>query len=186
MTARKTAIREAKVLLIDVDSANFDTLPCCGIKSPAHAGRQEKRRWLQENAKFGLRAKALLAPDGQPCGYLEYIPGEFAWRGVDAKGYMFIHCIWIYSKRHQRKGWGRFMIEACLGDARKAGDEWDCGRSPGWPMDGRPRFISGKRVRSGRYLGRIINCSPSSLTAKRRRQLSKKIAAVNSVNTAAD
>jgi len=47
--------------LIDVDAASFDTLPCCGIKSPTHPGRQQKHCWLQANAKFGLRAKMLLA-----------------------------------------------------------------------------------------------------------------------------
>ena len=107
--------------LIDVDRDSFDTLPCCGIKSPAHPGRQEKCRWLEANAKCGLRARALLDSDGQPAGYIEYLPGEFAWRGVNATGYMFIHCIWIYSKRHQRKGYGSLMVEACWDDARKAG-----------------------------------------------------------------
>jgi len=121
MDATKAATREAKARLIDVDAASFDTLPCCGIKSPTHPGRQEKRGWLRMNAKFGLRVKALLAPDGQPTGYIEYIPGEFAWRGVDAGGYMFIHCIWIYSRQHQRKGWGRLLLEACLDDAKRAG-----------------------------------------------------------------
>jgi hypothetical protein len=51
----------------------------------------------------------------------EYLPGEFAWRGVEAGGSMFIHCVWIFSKQHQRKGWGRIMVEGCLEDARKAG-----------------------------------------------------------------
>jgi hypothetical protein len=107
--------------LIDVDAASFDSLPCCGIKNPAHPGRQQKQCWLQANAKFGLRAKTLLAPDGEPSGYIEYLPGEFAWRGVDAGGYMLIHCIWIYSRRYQRKGWGNLMVQACLDDAKKAG-----------------------------------------------------------------
>jgi len=117
----RVAKREAKARLIDVDSSNFDTLPCCGINNPAHTGRQEKRCWLQENAKFGVRAKTVLAPDGQPSGYIEYVPGEFAWRGVDAQDYMFIHCIWIYSRQSQPKGWGSMMVQACLDDARKAG-----------------------------------------------------------------
>jgi len=107
--------------MVDIDAANFNSLPCCGIKNPAHAGRRQKQCWLQANARFGLRAKALLAPDGQASGYIEYLPGEFAWRGVEASGYMFIHCIWIYSRQHQRKGWGSIMVEACLEDARTAG-----------------------------------------------------------------
>lgn len=69
---------------------SFDTLPCCGIKTYSHPGRQEKHCWLQANAEFGLQAKTLLAPDGQPSGYIEYVPGEFAWRGVDASGYVLI------------------------------------------------------------------------------------------------
>jgi len=110
-----------KPRLIDVDAANFGTLPCCGIKSPTHPGRQQKQCWLAANARFGLRAKMLLAPDEQPCGYIEYLPGEFAWRGVEAAGFMFIHCVWIFVKQHQRKGWASLMVEACLDDARKAG-----------------------------------------------------------------
>ena len=92
--------------LIDVDAASFDAMPCCGIKSPTHPGRQQKRCWLEANARFGLRAKMLLAPDGQPSGYIEYLPGEFAWRGVEASGFMFIHCVWVFFRQHQRKGWG--------------------------------------------------------------------------------
>jgi GNAT superfamily N-acetyltransferase len=119
--AKKAAKQNLEPRLIDVNPANFDTLPCCGIKDPAHPGRREKLRWLAANAKFGLRAKALLAPDGQPSGYIEYIPGEFAWRGVNAGGYMFIHCVWIYSKKHERKGWGRLLVESCLDDAKRSG-----------------------------------------------------------------
>jgi len=107
--------------LIDVDAANFDSLPCCGIKSPTHPGRQQKQCWLQANAQFGLRAKMLLAADGQPSGYIEYLPGEFAWRGVEAAGFMFIHCVWVFSRQCQRKGWGSVMVEACLDDARNSG-----------------------------------------------------------------
>ena len=107
--------------LVEVDATNFDTLPCCGIKCHTHPGRRQKYRWLKTNAKFGLRAKTLLAPGGEPGGYIEYLPGEYSWRGVEASGYMFIHCIWVFSRRYQRKGWGRVMIQACLDDAKKAG-----------------------------------------------------------------
>jgi ribosomal protein S18 acetylase RimI-like enzyme len=108
-------------LLVDLDPANLDSLPCCGIKSPAHPGRRQKHCWMKANFKAGLRAKALLAPDGRPCGYIEYLPGEFAWRGVNATGYLFIHCVWIHAKQHQRKGWASLMVKACVTDARKAG-----------------------------------------------------------------
>ena len=121
MRGRNEAARNPKVRLVDADDATFRTLPCCGIKNPEHPGRREKHRWLQANAKLGLRAKTLLAPDGRPSGYIEYLPGEFAWRGVDAAGYMFIHCVWIYTRQHQGRGWGSVMVEACLEDAKEAG-----------------------------------------------------------------
>jgi ribosomal protein S18 acetylase RimI-like enzyme len=107
--------------LVDVTAANFDTLPCCGIKSKTHPGRCEKRCWLTANSGLGLRAKTLVDTDGKACGYIEYLPGEYAWRGVDAAGYMFIHCLWNHSKAQQRKGWGQAMIEACVNDAKEAG-----------------------------------------------------------------
>jgi len=94
-------------------------LPCCGIKSSTHHGRQQKRRWIEANAIYGLRAKTFFATNGESSGYIEYIPGEYAWRAVDAAGYMFIHCIWTPTKYHG-KGCGRLMVEACLKDAAKA------------------------------------------------------------------
>jgi GNAT superfamily N-acetyltransferase len=106
--------------LVDVDAATFGSLPCCGIKSPAHPGRGGKRRWIEENAGFGLRARALLVGD-TPVGYVEYLPGEFAWRAVDARGYMFVHCVWVHSKPHQGKGLGSLMIGGCLEDAAREG-----------------------------------------------------------------
>ena len=131
--------------LVAVDSTNFDALPCCGIKNAKHPGRQQKSCWLQANAAFGLRAKTLLAPDGRPGGYIEYIPGEYAWRGVDAAGYMFIHCVWISSRQNQRKGWGSLMIEACLNDARSAGMSGVAAmvRDGPWLADGRLFLANG-------------------------------------------
>lgn len=107
--------------MIDMDGRNFEDLPCCGIQSPTHPGRAEKLCWLKANAGRGVRAKALVSPDGKQAGYMEYLPGEFAWRGVDARGYMFIHCIWMHARRYQRKGWGSRMVKACLEDAKAAG-----------------------------------------------------------------
>ena len=108
-------------VLVDLDPASIETAPCCGVGNAAHEGRCNKNRWLQAQFKKGLRAKVLLTPDKRQCGYIEYLPGEYAWRGVDAGGYMFIHCIWTFFKQHQHRGLGARMIQACLDDAAKAG-----------------------------------------------------------------
>jgi GNAT superfamily N-acetyltransferase len=110
----------AKPRLIDVGATNFDTLPCCGIKSPTHPGRRQKRSWIEANARYGLRAKTLLGTNGEPSGYIEYVPGEYTWRAVEAAGYMLIHCIWTPSE-YQGKGRGSLLVKACLKDAKEAG-----------------------------------------------------------------
>ena len=77
-------------VLVDINPATLNSIPCCGIKDPAHPGLAAKRAWLQAHFSLGLKAKALIDEDGKPCGYIEYLPGEYAWRGVQARGYMFI------------------------------------------------------------------------------------------------
>ncbi len=108
-------------VLIDLDPARAGTSSCCGIKNPAHEGRRRKICWMQANLKNGLRAKALVAPGGRQCGYLEYLPGEYAWRAVKAPGYMFLHCIWTFHSDCQGKGYGSRMVQACVEDAQKSG-----------------------------------------------------------------
>jgi GNAT superfamily N-acetyltransferase len=50
-------------------------------------------------------------------GMIEYIPGGNAWRGVDATGYLFIHCFWVIGK-NRGHGYGRQLLDACLEDAK--------------------------------------------------------------------
>jgi len=69
----------------------------------------------------GIRAKYALDSDHQPLAYIEYLPGEYAWRGVNAHGYMFVHCIWTFSKRAQNKGAASALLNDCLQDAKMAG-----------------------------------------------------------------
>jgi hypothetical protein len=107
-------------VLVDMNSRNLDGLPCCGIMNPAHEGRQRKSCWIENNLAKGLRARTLVTGK-RPCGYIEYLPGEYAWRGVDAAGYLFIHCIWTFHQPNKQKGLGGLMLEACLKDAADAG-----------------------------------------------------------------
>ena len=47
---------------------------------------------------------------------IEYLPAEFAWRPVEAAGYMFIHCFWVVGS-NRKHGYGRQMLAACLADS---------------------------------------------------------------------
>jgi hypothetical protein len=106
-------------VLTDVCPDNCQAMPCCGVKNLAHEGRQRKIAWLCSQCRHGARAKVLLAPGNRQCGYIEYLPGEYAWRGVDAAGWMFIHCVWTFYRQYQHRGLGARMIEACVEDARR-------------------------------------------------------------------
>jgi hypothetical protein len=107
--------------IVDVTHDRVGRLPCCGIMNTQHEGHRSKTAWLREQLPLGLRARLLLNEDGHEVGYIEYIPGENAWRGVDAVGYLFIHCVWTHYKRYQHQGHAARLVEACVRDAKAAG-----------------------------------------------------------------
>lgn len=80
-----------------------------------HQGVLEKAAWARARHAEGLRIK-LLRVDGVRAGFIEYLPGEIAWRPVAAEGYTFVHCIWV---RGRYKGWGygSRLLEGCLEEA---------------------------------------------------------------------
>jgi hypothetical protein len=109
-----------QIQVIDVTEGNLCESPGFGIKNTEHEGHERKTKWLKTHLKKGLKAKVLLTEKNIQFGYIEYLPGQYAWRGVEADGYMFMHCIWTFFKKYQRKGYGRFLIQACTDDAKKA------------------------------------------------------------------
>jgi GNAT superfamily N-acetyltransferase len=109
-----------RIQTVDITQANMGQVPLCGIKDPGHEGRLAKEGWLRTALKKGLQARVLLTEKGIQFGYVEWLPGEHAWRGVDASGYMFLHCIWTYFREYQGKGHGKLLIQACMDDAREA------------------------------------------------------------------
>ena len=59
------------------------------------------------------------SPQGGYQGMIEYIPGEFAHRPVIARGFMFIHCIFVgFRKECKGRGLASSLIEACINDAK--------------------------------------------------------------------
>jgi len=107
--------------VVDVTARTLDATPRCGVKNRDHPGFRRKTEWLRSHLGKGLRAKVLLTPKDVQCGYIEYIPGKYAWRGVEADGYMVIHCVWTYFRAYQRRGLAASLIRACIDDARREG-----------------------------------------------------------------
>ena len=110
------------VEIVTVDATN---LAKCGFfcyKSKKKSeGYQRKLKWLEERFAEGMKIK-ILYENGRSVGFIEYIPGEFAWRAVSAPNYMLIHCLWVVG-RGKGKGYGSRLLNGCIEDARKAGHD---------------------------------------------------------------
>jgi ribosomal protein S18 acetylase RimI-like enzyme len=107
--------------IVKVDKSNLENHPgvICFInkKNPAHPIKKE---WLQKRFSEGFQIKLIYSSDPKELvGFIEYVPGEFAWRAVSAKEYMFIHCIWIYPNKNKNRGFGSHLIEECINEAKK-------------------------------------------------------------------
>jgi L-amino acid N-acyltransferase YncA len=63
-----------------------------------------------------MQIKILIEND-RPVGFIEYTPGEFAWRAVNATGYLVIHCLWVVG-RAKKKGYGSRLLNECLEQAQ--------------------------------------------------------------------
>ncbi len=104
--------------LITVNAENVDKLGFfCYMSKRKAPGYRQKREWLEARFAEGMKLLMIHETGGRMVGFIEYIPGEYAWRAVNAPGYMVIHCLWVVGKG-KGKGYGRRLIEACLEDAR--------------------------------------------------------------------
>jgi hypothetical protein len=109
-----------KTIIIEVGPENLAEYPqvICYI-NPNHKHHHLKIDWLKQRFKEGLKIKLLyLEGEKKPVGFIEYVPGGYCWRAVNAKGYMFIHCLWTYGKNNQHKGLGRMLLEQVEQDAK--------------------------------------------------------------------
>jgi len=107
------------VKVVSVDKSNLYDFAHCFLQNRKHPGYIAKTDWLRKRLSEGLRYKLLVMDKGKWIGFIEYAPAAKAWRAVDAKGYMVIHCIWTYPKSIQRKGYGNMLLQECLKDAKK-------------------------------------------------------------------
>ena len=106
--------------IIDVTADNVEENGFfCLMSRRKSDGYRRKLRWLQARFEEGLRIKMLDLSDGGR-GFIEYIPGEYAWRPVDATGYVFIHCLWVVGKS-RGKGYAKLLLEECLANAERQG-----------------------------------------------------------------
>lgn len=109
---------------ITLEKVGPGNLSDCGIgclTNPKNQGYQPKVEWLQKRFAEGLRLLLFRDEQGKPLAFLEYVPGEHAWRPVDAEGWLFVHCLWVYPKGQKVGGLGSRLVRACVEEARRAG-----------------------------------------------------------------
>jgi GNAT superfamily N-acetyltransferase len=106
--------------IIEVDKRNVSQKGFfCYMSKKRSEGYRRKLSWLEQRFDEGLKIKMLDLEQGAR-GFIEYIPGEFAWRAVNAQGYMFIHCLWVVGQS-RGKGYGRLLLNDCIKEAGKLG-----------------------------------------------------------------
>ena len=105
--------------IIDTNPENLGGCRFCGYYKNANTlGYRRKTNWLKERYAEGLKYKVLRSREFGDIGMIEYVPGNQAWRPVEAEGYLVIHCLMVLSK-HKGKGLGTLLLDSCLRDAKK-------------------------------------------------------------------
>lgn len=106
--------------IISLTPDNFADYGVCGYKdAKKHLELRRKIEWYREFYPKGLRIKALISQTGGYQGMIEYVPGKYAHRPVNAEGYLFIHCIIVgFKNEFKGKGYATLLIRECINEAR--------------------------------------------------------------------
>ena len=105
--------------LVLVTPENVGEIGLFCIKNKKTAGYRAKLEWFKQQYELGLRMTIALGADGKQAGFVECIPAEFSWRPLHAPGYLFIHCLYVYSKKDRKLGLGRTLLAVCDRMARE-------------------------------------------------------------------
>lgn len=111
------------VTLEKVGPENLADMGIGCLTNPQHEGFGPKVEWLRERFRDGLRFFLFRDENKKPLAFLEMVPGEHAWRPVDAHGWLFVHCLWVYSRGKRVGGLGSRLVEACVEEARSTGSK---------------------------------------------------------------
>jgi L-amino acid N-acyltransferase YncA len=103
-----------------IDASNVDRYGFFCYKSkPKTAGFRQKREWLGTCLTDGVRLKIIYEGE-RSAGFIEYSPGEYTWRVVNAPGYMVIHCVWVVGSG-KGKSYGSRLLEQVMYEAESKG-----------------------------------------------------------------
>jgi hypothetical protein len=101
--------------IISLNPANSAHYGCPCVLNPKNEGHHIKLEWLKKRFSEGLKIKLLFVEnERKPIGFIEYVPGEYAWRAVDTEEYMLIHCIWVSPNKYKEQGYGSLLVNECI------------------------------------------------------------------------
>jgi hypothetical protein len=106
---------------VSLEKVGPENVQECGIgclTNRMHEGHGPKMDWLLERFEEGLRYFLFRDEKGKPLAFLEFVPGEYAWRPVHADGWLFVHCLWVYSSGQKVGGLGSKLVRASVQEAR--------------------------------------------------------------------
>jgi ribosomal protein S18 acetylase RimI-like enzyme len=108
------------VRIVTVDATNVaEERFFCYKSKPKSEGHRRKLAWLEQRFAEGMVLK-ILHEGVRSVGFIEYLPGEYAWRAVHAPGHLLIHCLWVVGKA-KKKGYASRLLAECEADARRQG-----------------------------------------------------------------
>ncbi len=122
MITKNKQTNENDIEIIDITPSNIANYGVCGYKDvDKHLELRRKIDWYKEYYSKGLRIKGIISQTGGYQGMIEYIPGKYAHRPVNADGYMFIHCIFVgFKKEFKGKGYASLLLLDCIKEAKTA------------------------------------------------------------------
>lgn len=90
----------------------------CKMSARGKPGYEQKLDWLAKRFEEGLQLRLLGSGER---GFIEFIPGDFAWRGIEnAHDFMVIHCLWVVG-RSKGKGLSTALLTEAETYAKNAG-----------------------------------------------------------------
>ena len=95
---------------------------CCAISNNLDVQVSSKKAWLADRFDEGL--VFLKSTERGKC-FIEYLPAENAWNPIEAKGYMYIDCLWV-SGAFKGHGYSNDLLGACIEDSKQKGKKGLC------------------------------------------------------------
>lgn len=122
MPTKDTQRTKMDIEIIDFTPSTIADYGVCGYKDvEKHLELRRKIDWYKEYYPKGLRIKGLISKTGGYQGMIEYIPGAYAHRPVNADGYMFIHCVFVgFKNEFKNKGYATLLLRDCIEEAQSA------------------------------------------------------------------